>query len=225
MKRMKYLILMVTFLVSSFANLFAQSVLIEISPNEPKVDKEIRVITHVNFFTASEYIHHQTTWLDDFNIHVDLYYFQGMQQMTSYHKDSVALGELPVGTYTIIADLKVNNDFGDLGDWNDYWIEDSDTIIFRVNETLNAISNDEEKINLLFHPNPANHQLIVKASTKQMFTQLQILDDIGRIVLTQDKISYSLNEITIDTSSLDSGTYTLILKNKDKMISKKFVKN
>lgn len=201
-------------------NLYSQGNLsIEIQPSNPVINDDIKLFTHVYFTSVGNYIDHQLTWIDNNNLYVELYYTSGGQQMPTQFIDSMPLGQLPEGLYTIIADLKTGDGSND---FNFYTKQDSDTITFRVNESL-GLEGFNEKMNFSMFPNPANSNITIK--TKEIIKEIIIMNSLGEIMLRTklNKIE-GLGSITIDLSDLAKGMYTCLLRTKDGVASEKIVK-
>ncbi|HZH86726.1 MAG TPA: T9SS type A sorting domain-containing protein, partial [Brumimicrobium sp.] len=156
------------------------------------------------------------------NLHVDLYYTLGGQSMPTYFIDSISLSQLPEGLYTIIADLKVSTHYTDFEDMSYYYKYDSDTITFRVNESL-GLEGFNEKMNFSFFPNPVTSDLTI--NTEVVIEEVIIVNCLGKVVLQQklNKIE-GLGSITFDLSDLVKGMYTCLLRTKEGVASKKIVK-
>src|SRR5690554_163150 len=204
-------------------NLYSQGNLsIEIQPSNPVINNDIKLFTHVSFSTVGAYKTHDLTWLDNNNLHVDLYYTLGGQSMPTYFIDSISLSQLPEGLYTIIADLKVSTHYTDFEDMSYYYKYDSDTITFRVNESL-GLEGFNEKMNFSFFPNPVTSDLTI--NTKEIIEEVIIVNCLGEIVFQQklNKIEGS-GSITINLSDLAKGMYTCFLETKEGVASEKIIK-
>jgi len=204
-------------------NLYSQGNLsIEIQPSNPIVNDEVKLFTHVSFSTVGAYKAHDLTWLDNNNLHVALYYTLGGQSMPTYFIDSISLSQLPEGLYTIIADLKVSTHYTDFEDMSYYYKYDSDTITFRVNESL-GLEGFNEKMNFSFFPNPVTSDLTI--NTKEIIEEVIIVNCLGEIVFQQklNKIEGS-GSITINLSDLAKGMYTCFLETKEGVASEKIIK-
>ncbi|MEX1192953.1 MAG: T9SS type A sorting domain-containing protein [Brumimicrobium sp.] len=214
----------ITFLLLIMSNnLYSQGNLyIDIQPSSPIINDEIKLFTHVSFPKVGAYKTHQLTWIDNNNLHVELYYTLGWQQMSTFFIDSMPLGQLSEGLYTIIADLKVSTHYTDFDDMSYYYKQDSDTITFRVDETL-GIDELNEKMNFLLFPNPVTSDLTI--NTKDIIEEILIMNSLGEIVLRRElnKIEGS-GSITIDLSDLAKGMYTCFLRTKEGVVSEKIVK-
>src|SRR5690625_6900394 len=83
MKNSKYLILVMAFIVSSFMNLSAQSVSIEIRPDEPTIEDDIYLITDVFFPGITPRDTMIKSWQGNTLI-IDLYHSGGGQATTYF---------------------------------------------------------------------------------------------------------------------------------------------
>lgn len=91
-----------------------------------------------------------------------------------------------------------------------------------------AISDSDFSQNISMFPNPAEDEIIIDLSATNIQGDLKIMivDILGKTLQTiiNTKFSINSNRMTIDVSSLTTGTYFIHLENQDARAVKKFVK-
>ena len=83
------------------------------------------------------------------------------------------------------------------------------------------INSTIQDTNFFISPNPATSELIVSSTTH--FGKLQVIDALGKIVLSHDA-NYAA-QTTINISSLNKGIYFLQLNTNGNVTTKKFIKD
>ncbi len=83
-----------------------------------------------------------------------------------------------------------------------------------------GIFEEKKSSDVTVFPNPANDQINIQF-TQEDNVELKILDIAGKVVLYQNKI---FSGATIDVTTLESGTYVVILKSQERIISEQFLK-
>ncbi len=102
------------------------------------------------------------------------------------------------------------------GGWNINW--------FRISRTagtvdlMTAVQEVKNETEFLVYPNPASDRLFIKADNT-MESTLLIYDSMGREVMNT-----SYNGEALDVSTLSNGVYSIMLKNTNGVITKRFVK-
>lgn len=89
----------------------------------------------------------------------------------------------------------------------------------QFSEIISLLLNYVEPGNVVITPNPANGVFEIKFNNdKNQTYTLEIVDSIGRLVLTKNKITGT--SYTLNANLFDSGTYSLNLRDDDGRISK-----
>ena len=210
MKKSKYLVLVMAFIVSSFMNLSAQALSIEINPSEPTIVDEIYLITNVYFPGITPRDTMIMSWQDN-TLLVDLYHSGGAQAMPYFDKDSILISPLNEGTYSVIARLFEGG------------LADSDTIFFRVDEPLSVFEEQRLEPQVTLFPNPTNEIIMVDFGHYFVNPKVEIYNLEGRLIKSIDNKT-NINKLMVDVSSLSNGVYLLRLEDKEKAITKKFIK-
>ena len=210
MKNGKYLILVMAFIVSSFMNLSAQSVSIEINPNEPTIEDDIYLITNVFFPGITPRDTMILSWQGNTLI-IDLYHSGGGQAMPYTDIDSVLISPLNVGTYSVIARLYEGG------------LADADTITFRVEEYLSVVKEKSLEPEVVLFPNPTNEEITVDFGNFFTNPKIEIYNLEGRLIEVIDTNTNN-SMVTIDVSTFSHGVYLLRVNDKERSITKKFIK-
>jgi len=228
MKNFKHLIITILIFTSGL-NLNSQGNLsIVITPGNPTIENNIKVKALAGFSTVSGYKTYELSWIDNNNLVVDIYCWVGMSSSPSSNIVYANIGNLPQGLYTVIANLKVNTSYQDFEDLSLYHKTNSDTIMFRVSETLNIEEDTKNDYGFSIYPNPTNNIITVEYSLKdKAVRELQITDVMGRIIATHNlkQNSTENNSITINLSDSPKGIYICTLKYENGMFSQKFIKH
>jgi len=210
MKKSKYLVLVMAFIASSFMNLSAQSVSIEIRPDEPTIADDIYLITDVFFPSVTPRDTMILSWQGN-TLTIDLYHSGGGQATTYFDLDSVLISPLNVGTYSVIARLYAGG------------LADTDTIFFRVDEPLSVFEEQRLEPQVTLFPNPSNKTLTVEFNHYFNHPKIEIYNLEGRLIKEIEVKSNDTNT-TIDVSGFSHGVYLLRVDDKEKSITKKFIK-
>jgi hypothetical protein len=92
-----------------------------------------------------------------------------------------------------------------------------------INKKYNGIISSEDNQNgLNIYPNPVLDVATIELPD-EMGCQLMIVDVAGRILINQS-VSKGINKITVNTSMLASGCYSVIISNDKNILVKKFIK-
>jgi len=127
------------------------------------------------------------------------------------HNISLEIGNiLSGGNYTLVADLKP------LGG-TDNQILDSAT---SSQISLSSSNTDRNAIRVILYPNPASSSVRVKTEAIEGKKDIEIYDILGHLVM---KSEFETTQLDLDTRSLSSNMYFLILKNNEKTVTKKLV--
>jgi hypothetical protein len=198
---------------------------IEITPENPIINDDIYLKTDVYFNNVGSYVSHNVNWQGQ-NMIATLYYHEGGQSSPTFFRDSISLGELQEGTYSIIARLMVNTSAYGNGDPQNFSLADTDTIVFRVEEELGIMYEiiDDASINLF--PNPANNKLNFQLTDNSSSITLNVFDIAGKKIKTVKYINQGNGEFnhSVDISNLSEGVYFCKFSNGKKKITRKFVK-
>src|SRR5690554_4084608 len=169
MKKSKYLVLVMAFIASSFMNLSAQSVSIEIRPDEPTIADDIYLITDVFFPSVTPRDTMILSWQGN-TLTIDLYHSGGGQATTYFDLDSVLISPLNVGTYSVIARLYAGG------------LADTDTIFFRVDEYLSVVEEEKIEPEVILYPNPTNETITVDFGHYFVNSKVEIYNFEGRLI-------------------------------------------
>ncbi|HTO37234.1 MAG TPA: T9SS type A sorting domain-containing protein [Brumimicrobium sp.] len=210
MKNGKYLIIVMAFIASSFMNLSAQSVSIEIRPSEPTIEDDIYLITDVFFLGVTPRDTMILSWQGSTLI-IDLYHSGGGQAMPYTDIDSVLISPLNVGTYSVIARLYEGG------------LADADTITFRVEEYLSVVKEKSLEPEVVLFPNPTNEEITVDFGNFFTNPKIEIYNLEGRLIEVIDTNTNN-SMVTIDVSTFSHGVYLLRVNDKERSITKKFIK-
>jgi len=180
--------------------------------NHP-TEKDTIVIKYTYHFPSSNCIKDSSkiNYLDDTCIQVIAYYSVGDADSPCSDNDSIILGKLNPGTYSIILNLYSTGNF----------YADSDTITVIVSKTTN-LNEIIRKESFRIYSNPARDQLIMSGLKRGLTVQIFNVD--GQKIMAVETTG---NEQTIDLSNTKDGVY-LIQVNNDKEIifsDKMMVKN
>ena len=94
----------------------------------------------------------------------------------------------------------------------------------RYIDGFNTFVEQEHYSNKIFvYPNPATYSVEIDMGERIEELNYKLLDVLGKVVSTE-RIT-NANKFSIDISSLETGIYFLRIKNKDKLIVKKIIKN
>ena len=91
--------------------------------------------------------------------------------------------------------------------------------------TVTGIEFNSERMEklILLLPNPAKNQVIIHSKINSQINSVQIIDNLGRIVLTSNQQLTTNNQLTLDISSIAPAVYTVSVKGKDFIVNKKLV--
>src|SRR5690625_1719326 len=215
MKNSKYLMLVMAFIVSSFMNLSAQSVSIEINPSEPTIADDIYLITDVFFPGITPRDTMIKSWQGNTLI-IDLYHSGGGQAMPYTETDSVLISPLNVGTHKVVTRLYART-------FTNYGLADSDTIFFRVDEPLSVFEEQRLEPQVTLYPNPTNEIIMVDFGHYFVNPKVEIYNLEGRLIEVIE-VKSNDTKTTIDVSAFSHGVYLLRVDDKEKSITKKFIK-
>jgi len=124
------------------------------------------------------------------------------------------LGPGSAGVYTVTANLDVNTSFGPTSQAVSW------ALIVDPAGTV-GLKSIEQTSKFVISPNPATSELFV--SSVSHFSKVQIMDALGKIVLTHDA-NYAA-QTTINISSLSKGVYFLQINDGTNVTTKKFIKD
>lgn len=194
---------------------------IYIIPNNPKSYDEVKVVCLSRSATYP-------LWLDTFSLNIQLeeisliaYYYKGPAQMPSGSIDTINIGKLNAGDYSLNFKVEAK-----------YYIDtshtyDMDTLNFTVSESNVLVNKSGKLIAFSLYPNPASDNLTIEFNLKvQKQLIIEINDLAGRQVLSKEYFAVvNANSISIDTKHLTPGTYILNINSvQGKLASGKFIK-
>jgi len=102
----------------------------------------------------------------------------------------------------------------------DGFIKYSPTVSVQLTSNLNEGLFDD----LVLAPNPTENELHISATSFSTISSLEIIYMMGRVVFRQNPILRAKQSLTISTSSLANGSYTLRLRSGSATMNRRFVK-
>lgn len=149
-----------------------------------------------------------------------------------YNFDPNVWGGTPPLTYL----WKPNHGLSDSTSYNNFWVTPTISTSYFVTVTdavgcvvsgtpafhvyVGFVSlNELDSENLIIYPNPTDRKILLKNEGKNI-DQLQIFNQKGELV----RIYNNINNLDIDISDLEIGSYTIILKYGENVITKKIIK-
>ncbi len=202
MKEIK-LKLAILFFIINYLGLNAQLGItgLAINPTFPNITSQIKVVANCEFVQSNCIFKSSSVTINNDTIKVIAKHHLGVFMGTCFATDTVAIGQLPLGNYTLIFYLK---DF----DFNS--IYDIDTINFNITPT-GLLSNIKTNDVFNFFPNPVKDKLQIEFKDVNLLSRLTITNPIGDIVYST--FSKNLKE-EIDLEYLRSGIYILTVETK-----------
>ena len=148
-------------------------------------------------------------------IHVKLFYAMGSMSSICERVDTLNLGVLNVGSYTIQTEK--------------YHVQINDTLLYNtiylsVNIGHLSIEDVFSSNSINLYPNPTNKSLNIKFNEMDDLQTIKIHDVTGRLVLKRDLDNVNEKHIELDISSLVNGVYICTLSGNKNPISKRFIK-
>ncbi|MEW4925486.1 T9SS type A sorting domain-containing protein [Algibacter sp. 2305UL17-15] len=130
------------------------------------------------------------------------------------HEVTLSLGStLPNGSYTVVADLRPQGG-------SDAQVIDTVT---SSQLTLSVANFEKEDFKIQLYPNPATNLVHIKTEALQGKTKVYMYDILGQLVL---KTEFETHKFDLDLSSIpNKGMYFVVLRNNEKISSKKLVVN
>ena len=125
--------------------------------------------------------------------------------------DSVLISPLNVGTYSVIARLYEGG------------LADAHTITFRVEEYLSVVKEKSLEPEVVLFPNPTNEEITVDFGNFFTNPKIEIYNLEGRLIEVIDTNTNN-SMVTIDVSTFSHGVYLLRVNDKERSITKKFIK-
>jgi len=136
----------------------------------------------------------------------------------------------------------INPSFHQTGWWYDHFNRDSINVT-DVNASINlepgewhlytskplatAINLEEIEYNsseLIAYPNPFNGEVYFESSTNETITEIKVLDNLGRVVYSEDFKTERDNKIKIELLDITSGIYIYEVKTTSKTFTGKIIK-
>jgi hypothetical protein len=133
---------------------------------------------------------------------------------------------IPIGGQSFLnLGIEPGNDLG-LGQVKIYvyqegYYSQGDTLTWNISTTAVGISEYTDSDLISMYPNPANDVVNILFKKEYNGSTVRIIDLMGRKVMEED-ITGMLNAINV--SNLTTGSYFLIIENKEHLISKRFIK-
>jgi len=212
MKRQSFILIVLISLLAQIS--FGQTNIVELTcPQNKPTEKDTVVIKYTYLFPTQPCIKDSfaTNFSCDTCIKVDVYYNVGDATSPCTDNDSVVIGKLNPGAYSIILNLySIANPYAD-----------SDTITVIVNKTTN-LNENIRKESFRIYLNPARNELIISGLKSGLTVQIFNVD--GQKIMAVETTG---NEQAIDLSNIKDGVYLIRVNNDKKIIfsDKMMVKN
>jgi len=91
------------------------------------------------------------------------------------------------------------------------------------NESLSSVNEEELQREITLYPNPAQQSLTISYNGVLKHPKVEIFNLEGRLIKSIDNKT-NIKKLMVDVSSLSNGVYLLRLEDKEKAITKKFIK-
>lgn len=204
-------VLLIIFSTTSY--LFSQTDSLTTQPLFPNNTEETQLICHMNLSSSPCYLDSSYVELKNDTIHLKLFYVMGAAVAICERVDTLNLGVLDLGSYTIKAEK--------------YYLHISDSIVYNtiyLDVNVGYLSIDDIASNSLnLYPNPTNDY--VNVSFLDESYNLVIYDILGREMKRIDKNEIINNNLKINISNYPKGMYLFVFEQNDKKVLKKLIKN
>ncbi len=148
---------------------------IELIPASPTTTDNIKIVTTVTTANQGQFIY-STHVVNGNSIQINACYFSGMLPATQTYYDTLDIGTLAAGNYSV--DLTAYNAYDTICSYAD---STTSTANFTVTEQTNAISNPTMEIGQLY-PNPTTGSFTMKLPENNKATHIRIRTISGKIV-------------------------------------------
>ena len=91
------------------------------------------------------------------------------------------------------------------------------------NESLSSVNEEELQREITLYPNPAQQSLTISYNGVLKHPKVEVFNLEGRLIKSIDNKT-NIKKLMVDVSSLSNGVYLLRLEDKEKAITKKFIK-
>ena len=191
------------------------------------------------YATVSELNHLRRTnpvFSNDMNHDLNVNGFKKRIKLSDANLQVVIIGNFDINSGSI------NPSFHQTGWWYDHFNRDSINVT-DVNASINlepgewhlytskplatAINLEEIEYNsseLIAYPNPFNGEVYFESSTNETITEIKVLDNLGRVVYSEDFKTERDNKIKIELLDITSGIYIYEVKTTSKTFTGKIIK-
>lgn len=183
-----------------------------INPTNPNATSQVKAIANCMFGGMNCAFKGSTVTINNDTITVIAKHQVGLFMAICYTTDTIAIGQLPLGNYTLIFHLK---------EFNYNATYDIDTLNFTVTAPTGLPSNIKTKDVFNVFPNPVKDKLSIEFKEANLLYRLTITNLLGEIVYST--FSKNLKE-EIDLEYLRSGIYVLTVENEKGKQAFKIVK-
>jgi len=211
----KLVILSAMFFVSLLKSQHTQTFInFTISPSSPTTTDNIRIITDVGFSSDTRTVSMATVQAGNV-INLNRCYYMGMLAVYDMLKDTVNVGLLSAGVYTVHYNGVISNSTSICSPSGQTF---TSSITFTVVGTPSGIhKNEYEEIQVSAYPNPFKNDLWIDVKNNSESFELKVYDCLGNLV--HDEKDYFSNE-KIDLSKLIEGVCCIEIISKN-LVSKR----
>ena len=219
MKNLFFTILISFFFVPSIQAQQSQPILniISITPQNPTEHDSIKI--HYSAWTGNQsYFINRSVKIDSNLVNMDICLEESYLTFPSNHIDTVELGKLPAGNYTINLSGYITNDSNCLAVIDSNSIADSFTVssIVGINELSIA-----SKVSI--YPNPVKNNLTIEMKDDIHLNDFTIQNIEGKTVQINRSTTLNSHSFNLNMESLSAGMYILILQTNEGELRHKFV--
>ncbi len=218
MKNTNKLLVAIILLAFSFSisKAYAQVVSIEalkiLSEDSTNTDS-IWVISETSFADGADDCKLDTSFINGMgtkNLMVDAYHYPPSVTSPCFSTDTVLIGLLPIGTYTLVYKAWYRRYMGQ----NRF---DTASIKFTVGGTASIINNTAKQV-IGVYPNPAQEQLTLQLPERATIAQVQVIDAKG------SSNTLAVQNNTVSVAHLAAGLYVVRIAHASKVYTTRFVK-
>ena len=193
---------------------------LKIIPSNPSPNDNISLVSFTNLGLSPAFLDSSEVSNQNNQIDVDLYYWVGNFMADFVRVDTIVLGYLNAGSYSLGA--YAYSYMTGVPDYN----SDTAYISFLVSRDDVGLKDENNFKNLKIYPNPATNQLIFSLKDNSNSIQLEIIDITGKKVKAKNYSNLGNGEFknSIDISDLKRGLYFCRFSNGNKQVTRKIVK-
>ncbi|MFK7808464.1 MAG: T9SS type A sorting domain-containing protein, partial [Saprospiraceae bacterium] len=189
-----------------------------ITPENPSATDSTYLITNVTTPNQGAYFGYEIIEMPDNNIRVEACYFEGFFTALQSFYDSINLGVLSDGNYTI--------DFVAFSSVNDLTCMPTDSNTVEVNFEVGGTSSADDvfqstDISVSCFPNPVSSD-IVRVVSEQLIESVEVFDAYGNVLL--EKANLFSKDLSIDVGSFASGIYFIQVGSAENKVVRRLMK-